>query len=46
MSHNTGCVGLTGLDVNHHLMSSPHPGPVVVAVTCEEERGEETKGGV
>lgn len=41
-SHNTGSVGLTSLDVNDHLMSSPHPRSVVVAITCKEERTEET----
>lgn len=27
--------GLTGLNVDDHLMSSPHPRPVVIAVACK-----------
>lgn len=44
--YNTGCVGLTSLDVNDHLMSSPHAWPVVIAITCEEEqKGWDKDGG-
>lgn len=45
-SHYTGCVGLTSLDVNDHLMSSPHPWPVVVSITCKQEGEGRDKDGV
>lgn len=41
----SGDLNLTILNINDHLMSSPHPWPVVITITCKRVGGITRRGG-